>query len=204
MIAYLEGVLREKTPSRVVVDVAGVGYEVWIPLSTFYELPDEGKPISLRIYTHVREDAFTLFGFRTVRERMAFEFLLRTSGVGPKLAQGVLSRMEPDDLVSAIGRGDISALCSIPGVGKKTAERIVIDLRDRVNELLAPGFEGGAPSPRPAAGRDAIRAEATSALANLGYPSGQAERTVTEAAAALGDEPTLESLIRASLRRLIK
>jgi Holliday junction DNA helicase RuvA len=204
VIAYLEGVLREKTPTRVVIDVSGVGYEVSIPLSTFYELPDEGKPISLRIYTHVREDAFTLFGFRTVRERLVFEFLLRTSGVGPKLALAVLSRMDPEDLIRAIGAGDVAALCSIPGVGKKTAERIVIDLRDRVNELLAPGFEGGAPSPGPVDARDAIRAEAISALANLGYPSGQAERTVTEAAEGLGEEPTLESLIRASLRRLIK
>ncbi|UCE84975.1 MAG: Holliday junction branch migration protein RuvA [Deltaproteobacteria bacterium] len=204
MIAYLEGLLREKLPTRVVVDVSGVGYEVWIPLSTFYELPDEGKPISLRIYTHVREDALTLFGFRTARERAAFELLLRTSGVGPKLAQGVLSRMEPDELVSAIGRGDAAALRSIPGVGKRTAERIVIDLRDRVEELLAPEAAGGAPSRRAPDGRDSIQAEAISALANLGYPSGQAERTVAEAAEALGEEPTLESLIRASLRRLIR
>lgn len=201
MIAYLEGVLREKTPTRVVIDVSGVGYEVSIPLSTFYGLPDEGKTIALRIHTHVRDDALQLFGFRTAREREVFELLLRTSGVGPRLAQTVLSRLEPDDLVASIRGGDASALRSVPGVGKKTAERIVVDLRDRVDALLAE--TAGAPGARRTpARREPILDEAVSALAILGYPAAQAERTVEEAAAELGDECTLESLIRTSLRRL--
>ena len=203
MIAYLEGELREKAPTRVVIDVSGVGYEVMIPLSTFYELPDQGKSISLRIHTHVREDALTLFGFRTGRERIMFELLLRTSGVGPKLAQAVLSRIEPDVLATAIGKGSVVELCSVPGVGKKTAERIVIDLRDRVSELAASGDSGEAPRRR-AAGRDEMEGEAISALANLGYAASQAERTVAEAAEALGPDRTLEALIRASLRRLVR
>ncbi len=203
MIAYLEGQLREKTPTRVVIDVSGVGYEVMIPLSTFYELPDEGKSISLRIHTHVREDALTLFGFRTARERIMFELLLRTSGVGPKLAQAVLSRIEPDALATAISQGNVLELCSVPGVGKKTAERIVIDLRDRVSELAVSGDAGEAPRRR-ANGRDEMEGEAISALANLGYSASQAERTVVEAAQDLGPDPTLEALIRASLRRLVR
>ena len=202
MIAYLEGVLREKTPTRVVVDVSGVGYEVLIPLSTFYDLPDEGKSLSLRIHTHVRDDALQLFGFRTARERAVFELLIRTSGVGPKLAQGVLSRIEADDLLTALRDGDARALCSVPGVGKKTAERIVVDLRDQASALLAPAAD--APSRPERVDGDPRRRAAVSALANLGYPAGQAERTVEEAERELGEEPTLEALIRGALQRLAR
>lgn len=198
MIAYLEGVLREKEPTRVVLDVRGVGYEVLIPLSTFYALPDEGKTVALRIHTHVREDALQLFGFRTPRERLVFELLLRTSGVGPKLAQALLSGLEPDDLLAAVEAGDVRRLRSVPGVGQKTAERIVIDLRDRARELVA---ERGPEAPRGPAPSDARIEEAISALVNLGWARAQAERAVEAARAELAPEAPLEEWIRAALRR---
>lgn len=202
MIAYLEGVLREKEPTRVVLDVSGVGYEVSIPLSTFYDLPDEGKTVALRVHTHVREDALQLFGFHTARERGVFELLLRTSGVGPKLAQAILSGIAPSDLLDAIEGGDVALLCAVPGVGRKTAERLVVDLRDRVKDLRAPG-EGGAPE-RPATGvrGDGRDDDAVSALVNLGYSANAAERAVARAGGELDDESTLEDLIRTALRRV--
>jgi Holliday junction DNA helicase RuvA len=201
MIAYLEGVLREKAPTRVILDVGGVGYEVFVPLTTFYELPDEGKTIALRIHTHVREDALQLYGFRTARERRIFELLLRTSGVGPRLAQAILSGLAPEVLLAAIQSGNVVALKAIPGVGTKTAERIVVDLRDRVGPLLA---EPGTPSPAgPRAGaQDALEEQARSALENLGYGRSQAERVIAEARRELGGETALETLIREALRRL--
>ena len=201
MIAYLEGVLREKTPTRVILDVGGVGYEVFVPLTTFYDLPDEGKTLSLRIHTHVREDALQLFGFRTARERAIFELLLRTSGVGPRLAQAILSGLAPEDLLAAIQGGNVVALKAIPGVGTKTAERIVIDLRDRVSHLVP---EAGAPSaagPR-AGAEDELDQQARSALEYLGYGRSQAERVIGEARRELGGETALETLIREALRRL--
>jgi Holliday junction DNA helicase RuvA len=198
MIAYLEGVLREKEPTRVVLDVRGVGYEVLIPLSTFYELPDEGKTVALRIHTHVREDALLLFGFRTARERLVFELLLRTSGVGPKLAQALLSGLEPDDLLAAVEAADVRRLRSVPGVGQKTAERIVLELRDRARELLA---ERGVAAPQGPAPPDARVEEAISALVNLGWARAQAERAVEAARTELAPEAPLEAWIRAALRR---
>jgi len=209
VIAYLEGVLREKEPTRVVLDVAGVGYEVLIPLTTFYDLPDEGKTVALRVHTHVREDAIQLFGFRTARERAAFELLIRTNGVGPRLAQAILSGLAPDELVAAIEAGDVPTLRGVPGVGQKTAERIVVDLRDRVGGLrgpapdaaeaasgAAPGASAGAPAEDPRA------EEVCSALVNLGYPRTQAERAVERARAELPEEASLEELVRTALRRV--
>jgi len=206
MIAYLAGVLREKTPSRVVVDVAGVGYEVFIPLSTFTELPDEGKTVALRIHTHVRDDAIMLYGFHSPRERSAFELLIRTSGIGPKLALTILSGMEPERLLSAVAKGNVEALRTVPGVGLKTAERIVVELRERAAELA---LESGG---RAAERRDAAAAageagselqeQAISALLNLGYTRSLAQRVVEEAAREVGADLALESLLRSALRRL--
>ncbi len=200
MIAALEGVLREKSPTRVVLDVGGVGYEVLIPLTTFYELPDPGKTVGLRIHTHVREDALQLFGFRSEGERAAFALLLRTSGVGPRLAQAILSGLAPEDLVAAIRDGDVATLRGIPGVGTKTAERILVDLRDRLDELA---LEGGPPARTSPASRDEAADEALSALLNLGYPRSQAERAVDGAREGHADAD-LEALIRAALRRLAR
>jgi len=210
VIAYLEGTLREKEPTRVVLDVAGVGYEVLIPLTTFYDLPDEGKTVALRVHTHVREDAIQLFGFRTARERAAFELLIRTNGVGPRLAQAILSGLAPDELAAAIEAGDVPTLRGVPGVGQKTAERIVVDLRDRVGGLLGSGPAGaetapGAPSGASAgaaAAADPRAEEVCSALVNLGYSRSQAERAVERARAELPEEASLEELVRTALRRV--
>ncbi len=200
MIAYLEGELREKEPTRVVLDVGGVGYEVLIPLSTFYELPDEGKTVALRVHTHVREDTLQLFGFRTARERAVFELLLRTSGVGPKLAQAILSGVAPDELLAAIEAGEVAVLRAVPGVGQKTAERIVVDLRDRVSGLAgAPDAAGAGPRVAP---RGGPAEEAVSALINLGYGASHAERAVDAAHEDLDGDASLEEVIRAALRRV--
>ena len=137
MIARLEGILRELGPTRIVVDVGGVGYELNVPLSTFTALPDEGKVVALYVHTHAREGAIQLFGFTTRAERAAFELLLRASRVGPKLAQTILSGISPTELLAAIRTGNVNALRAAPGVGTKTAERILVELRDRVHELAA-------------------------------------------------------------------
>ena len=205
MIAYLAGVLREKTPSRVVVDVAGVGYEVFVPLSTFTELPDDGKTVALRVHTHVRDDAIILYGFHSARERSAFELLIRTSGIGPKLALGILSGMEPDRLLGAIATGDLEALRRVPGVGLKTAERIVVELRERAAQLVLESSEGATERRARAAAaepQNELQQQAVSALLNLGYTRPQAQRVVEEAASEVGSELGLESLLRSALRRL--
>jgi Holliday junction DNA helicase RuvA len=203
VIARLEGVLVERTPTRVVVDVRGVGYEAWIPLSTFVRLPDEGKTVVLRIHTHVREDALQLYGFATDRERAAFELQLHASRVGPRLAQTILSGMEADALLAAIGGGDVAALKSVPGVGAKMAERIVVELRDRVADLV-----GALPAPGPGVlpGAEPVgpRAALVSALQNLQMPRARAERVADEVVGALGEEAPIETLVREALRRLAR
>ena len=206
MIARLEGMLRNVAPTCVVVDVAGVGYEVNIPLSTFTELPDEGEPVVLRIYTHAREGAIQLFGFLTESERAAFTLLLRANRVGPKLAQTVLSGISPVELFEAIKLGKVAVLRAAPGVGSKMAERILLELRDRTGELAAtltsagelePSLEGEDPS-------TTSLGQALSALLNLGYSKQQADRALTRAAEEDGDDTTLEGLVRGSLRVLMK
>ena len=201
MIARLEGTLREKHPTRVLMDVGGVGYEVFIPVTTFYDLPETGKTVALRIHTHVREDVLQLFGFRTGRERSIFELLIQTNGIGPKLAQSILSGIEPERLVEAIRGDDVAALKSVPGLGAKKAERLVLELRDRVDLLEA---EGGAPAGVPVAPPpgDERSEAAISALLNLGYSRSQAESAVEQAAAATGAAAPLEDLIRETLRGL--
>ena len=205
MIAHLEGMLREKAPTRAVVDVGGVGYEVLVSLSTFAALPDEGKLVSLRIHTHVRDDAIQLFGFHTDLERALFEQLIRTSGVGPKLAQAVLSGMAPRDLVAALSREDLAALVAIPGVGAKTAQRILFDLRDRVAGLLAAHDRVPEPAARKGVrGEDRLEA-ITSTLVNLGTPRSRAERVAREALDAPEAEGApLEAIVRAALRKLAR
>jgi Holliday junction DNA helicase RuvA len=205
VIAGLEGVLREKRPTRAVVAVGGVGYEVLVSLSTFAALPDEGKTVSLRIHTHVREDAIQLFGFHTELERALFEQLIRVSGVGPRLAQAVLSGMAPPDLVAALGAGDLAALCAIPGIGAKTAQRMLVELRDRVAALAMPP-DAAAPSRAASRDPDDERREAiASALVNLGTARPRAERVAQEVHEAADDpDAALETLIRDALRRLAR
>jgi Holliday junction DNA helicase RuvA len=203
VIGRLEGVLLERAPTRVLIDVRGVGYEVWIPLSTFGQLPDEGKTIALRIYTHVREDALVLFGFASELERSAFELLLGASGVGPKLAQRILSGIDAPGLVRAIRASDLATLRSVPGVGTKLAERICVELRDKVDELALPG--GSAPAPRGTApDAEAARGQLVSALLNLQTPRPKAERVAEEVVQELGAAAAITDLVRAALRRLAR
>jgi holliday junction DNA helicase RuvA len=194
VIGRLSGVLAEKRPEAVVVDVGGVGYEVRVPLSTFLELPDEGKSLRLRIHTHVREDALQLYGFLTDLERAMFKLLLGISGVGPRLALAVLSGLPAARLVQAVRAQDAAALRGIPGVGAKTAERILIDLRGRVDGVEL-GETGDADAPR-----DDAEDATLSALVNLGYPRAQAERIVRAALERLPANPPLDALIREALR----
>jgi Holliday junction DNA helicase RuvA len=206
MIARLEGVLRDVAPTCVVVDVSGVGYEVNIPLSTFTELPDEGAPIALRIYTHAREGAIQLFGFLTESERAAFRLLLRANRVGPRLAQTVLSGISPAELFEAIQLGKVEVLRAAPGVGTKMAERILVELRDRTGELAALLTSAGELEPSLAGDDPSTTSlgQALSALLNLGYSRQQADLALTRAAGEEGDDPTLEGLVRGSLRMLMK
>jgi holliday junction DNA helicase RuvA len=192
LIARLEGVLAEKGPEAVVLDVGGVGYEVRIPLSTYLELPTEGKTIRLRIHTHVREDALQLYGFLSEAERAAFLLLIGISKIGPRIALAILSGLPTRELVRALRDADIGALRRIPGVGAKTAERIVMELRDKVAKLES------ASGPTP--GASGIEEETVSALVNLGYVRGQAERAVRSALDGMRERPTLEALVREALR----
>jgi len=201
VIGRLEGQLFEKAPTRVLVDVGGVGYEALIPLSTFTRLPDPGKRVALRIYTHLRENALQLYGFATELERDVFELLLHANRVGPKLALTVLSGLEAGAVLAAIRAGNAAALQGVSGVGAKLAQRIVLELRERAHELVAAGGEPGAPAPPGAAAPEA-RAQLLSALVNLQVPRSQAERIVEEVIAEHGDEAPIEALVRAALPRL--
>ena len=200
MIGSLSGRLAEKRPSRLVVDVHGVGYEVQVPLSTFYGLGDIGSDISLRVHTHVREDILGLFGFATKLELDLFERLIGISGVGPKLALAVLSGIEPPELIRAVRGGDVARLTKIPGVGKKTAERIGLELRDRLPaDLDAAGETESVESD----GGD-LRGDVLSALLNLGYHRPLAERSVEAVLRGGSGAGTFEQVLRQALRELAK
>jgi len=199
MIAFLRGRVLDKHPNRLIVDVQGVGYEVHVPLSTYYEVGDAGADVSLRVHTHVREDALLLYGFLTVLEQQVFERLIGISGIGPKLAIAVLSGIEARELIGAVQRGDVARLTAIPGIGKKTAERIVLELRDRLQQLAgAPSAEAAAPSPG-----DRLRDDLVSALLNLGYHRPQAEKAV-EATLTSGGELGFEQALKRTLRELMR
>lgn len=204
MIGHLQGQLLKATPERVLLDVQGVGYEVHVPLSTWYEIERRrgDERIRLHIHTHMREDGITLFGFWTEREKLIFERLIAVSGIGPRLARVVLSGMQPDDLLASIASGDLGRLATIPGVGKKTAERMVLELREKMRELAAdlPAEKTAAGAPAGTAG-SAPDQDVVSALVNLGYKASQAERAVAEARR---DKPdaAFNELLRASLNRL--
>ncbi|HVN81961.1 MAG TPA: Holliday junction branch migration protein RuvA [Terriglobia bacterium] len=199
MIAHLSGKLFSKEPNRLVIDVNGVGYDVTIPLSTFYEIGEIGSPIQLLVHTYVREDAILLFGFKTPEERQLFEQLTSVSGIGPKLGISILSGMSVSELVPAIRQSNLARLTTIPGVGKKTAERLVVDLRDKVARIGV-----GADSQGPPATRSAQEEDVISALVNLGYPKPQAERALQKALTQTGEAHSFEELLRNSLRQLAK
>jgi Holliday junction DNA helicase RuvA len=200
MIAFLRGRVLEKHPNRVILDVNGVGYDLAVPLSTFYSTGEPGAEITLRVHTHVREDQLALFGFATALELTVFERLISISGIGPKLALAVLSGIEPRELVSAVQQNDVGRLTRIPGVGKKTAERIALELRDRLPKAMAASATG---APAPTAG-DALRDDLTSALINLGYHRPAIDKVLDRLLAST-DPPSdlrFEGLLRASLREL--
>ena len=199
MIAFLRGRVLDKQPNRIIVDVQGVGYEVHVPLSTYYDIGDPGAEVAVRVYTHVREDALQLYGFLTDLERQLFERLIGISGIGPKLAVAVLSGVESRELVMAVQRGDVARLTSIPGVGKKTAERIVLELRDRLSQLVMPVAEA---APAAAAG-DRLRGDLVSALQNLGYHRAQADKAVESTLSSMPDA-TFEHALRQVLRELMR
>jgi Holliday junction DNA helicase RuvA len=205
MIAHLSGTLLSKQATSAIVDVAGVGYEVAIPLSTFYELGEVGAPVQLRIYTHVREDTLTLFGFKTARERELFLHLISVNGVGPGLAIKLLSGMSADEMIASIRTNNLVRLVAIPGVGRKTAERLVVDLREKMAALSSPALEEefAAQAAAPVTSEDQMRNDALSALANLGYQRSAAEKAV-KTAIDEGGEVSVELILRRSLRSLAK
>lgn len=196
MIAFLRGEVFEKHPNRLIVDVAGVGYDVQVPLSTFYTAGDPGAAIALRIHTHVREDQLSLYGFATALELSMFERLIAVSGIGPKLALSVLSGIESRDLVGAIQRNDLARLTAIPGVGKKTAERMCVELRDRLPKAMTAADL--APSPG-----DALRDDLVSALANLGYHRQAIDKSLDKLVTTTGDQ-RFEEVLRAALKDLAR
>jgi Holliday junction DNA helicase RuvA len=199
VIGRLEGQLFEKDPSRVILDVGGVGYEVQIPLSTFTRLPDPGKRVALRIHTHLRENSLQLFGFATELERDVFELLLHASRVGPRLALTVLSGLEAAQVLAAIRTGNVAALQGVTGVGAKMAQRMVVELRDRAFERFG---AAAAPAEPAGPGSQEARAQLLSALVNLQVPRSQAERIVDEVIAERGEDAPIEALVRAALPRL--
>jgi len=194
MIGYLQGKLLSIAPSRLLLDVGGVGYEVLIPLSTYYEVQQKsvGDAAELFVHTHVREDAIILFGFRTEREKQLFELLITVSGVGPRLAQTVLSGLSVDDVVAALAAGDVRRLQGVPGIGKKTAERLMIDLRDRVGNLVTDEM----PAVATPADSDLV-----SALLSLGYKAAAAERAVQKVTGE-SSEASFADLLRLALKQL--
>ena len=195
MIAQLNGQLAHKLPGEIVVDVGGVGYQVFIPLSVFYRLPEVGIPVTLQIHTHVREDALQLFGFHDHAEKQVFLMLTGVSGIGPKLALTILSGIPVDDLARALRESDQVRLVAIPGVGKKLAERMIVELKDKFAALGAFAIE----SPKPQAGSQLMQ-DAVSALVNLGYKKPEAEKHVREALSS--GKQSLEDVLKEALRRI--
>ena len=202
MIAHLRGSILEKYPNRIVIDVNGVGYDVFVPLSTFYGLGDPGAAIALRIHTHVREDAFLLYGFATLLEQELFERLIGVSGIGPKVALAVLSGIEPQEFIRAIERGDLARLTAIPGVGKKTSERIVLELKDRLPRAHVMAVATGSAVPD----APGLRDDVVSALVNLGYHRPLAEKAAEAAIKTVGSasDASFERVLKQALREVAK
>jgi holliday junction DNA helicase RuvA len=199
MIGRIRGLLIYKKPNQVLVDVHGIGYEIQIPVTSFYELPEEGHEVSLRIHTHVREDALVLFGFVTQREKDFFLKLVSISGIGPKLAITILSGGKVEELAQAISEGNLSRLVSIPGVGRKTAERVVLELKSQITQFLLPEQAG---TERAVSKPDGLQEDILSALVNLGYQRAGAEKALAAVIRAGDCERTFGDLLRNTLRRL--
>jgi holliday junction DNA helicase RuvA len=206
MIAHLSGTLLSKQATSVIVDVSGVGYEVTIPLSTFYDLEDVNSTVQLRIYTHVREDTLQLFGFKTARERDLFLKIISVTGIGPKLGITLLSGMSADEMIASIRTNNLARLTLIPGIGRKTAERLIMELREKVAALSSAELEeelGAKPEAGAEPTEDAVRADALSALLNLGYQRSSAEKAI-DSALGEGGDLTVESILRRTLKKLAR
>jgi Holliday junction DNA helicase RuvA len=199
MIAFLRGRVLDKHPNRIVIDVNGVGYELYVPLSTYYDVGEAGTEIALRVHTHVRDDALQLYGFLTTLEQQLFERLIAISGIGPKLAVAVLSGIDSRELVSSIQRADVARLTGIPGIGKKTAERMVLELKDRLAEVAQPVDVNGSERSHVDHGRDDL----VSALENLGYHRPLAEKAV-DAVRARDGGASFEDALKGALRELMR
>ena len=201
MIALLSGRLAFKAPTHLALDVHGVGYEVFIPLSTYYNLPNVNDSLTLSIHTHVREDAIQLFGFSTSQEKDAFALLMSVSGIGPKSALGILSALPVSDLVSAIQSDDVDKLETVPGIGKKSAGRLVLELKDKLTKLPPALTPSDAHILK---GRDDTFDDALSALTNLGYRASDAKEALKAAQQSSSGSLTLQELIRESLKKLAR
>ncbi len=200
MIAHIKGKLALKSADSVVVDVGGVGYEVFIPLSTFYRLPEPGEPVSLNVHTHLRDDAIQLWGFLTFEEKEMFQLLISVSGIGPKVARNILSGIGYAELTGAIASADKARLSTIPGIGGKSAERLILELRDKVKRLVreepVTNIPGGA--------GDALESDVLSALDNLGYKSALTGEAVKKASKGLPEGCGFEELFKEALKHLSK
>lgn len=198
MIALLTGRLAHKSPEFIIMDVNGVGYRVQIPFSTYYDLPDEGGNISLNIYTQVKEDAINLYGFRTLAEKTFFQLLISVTGIGPKLGKDILSNIPVEELARALGQGDLVRLSAIPGIGRKTAERLVLELKSKVLKLdISRPTEGSC-----AAASSAITDDVASALINLGYKDAVVRKALAELEVTEGTP--MEELLKRALKLLMK
>jgi Holliday junction DNA helicase RuvA len=199
LIALLTGKVAFKSPAFIIMDVNGVGYRVQIPFSTYFDLPDEGGTVTLNIYTHVKEDSISLFGFRTPAEKNFFQLLISISGIGPKMGKDILSNIQVEDLGQAIVRGDLARLSAIPGIGRKTAERLVLELKEKVLKLdvSLPAVEGSAPSLSPG-----LKDDVASALVNLGYKEAIVNKALAEIK--IPPDASMETVLKQALKLLMK
>jgi Holliday junction DNA helicase RuvA len=199
MIARIQGVLLQKTLASVTLDVGGVGYRVFVPLTAFYDLPEAGETLVLHIHTHVREDAIQLFGFPAPAQRDLFQMMIAVSGIGPRLAMNILSGIAPEELVGALSRGDVARLVKIPGVGRKMAERMVLELKDRI---LKAGIGAAAEIGKTPDGPSGVEDDVLSALLNLGYREAAAQKALETAAREMPAPATLDGLLKGALKIL--
>ncbi len=200
MIALLSGKIAYKGISHVVVDAQGVGYRVFIPLTTFYELPETGEAVTLHIYTSVKEDAINLFGFYTLQERDLFQMMISVSGIGPKVAMNILSGISSDELLEAISGGNLTRLVAIPGIGRKMAERLILELKEKVAKKMAADAGAGADARRKES--DALREDVLSALVNLGYKANAARDALDKVVRDAENDPAMDQLLKKALKIL--
>jgi Holliday junction DNA helicase RuvA len=200
MIALIKGKIAYKGISHVVVDTQGVGYRIFIPLTTYYELPELGHIVSLHIHTHVKQDAISLFGFYTLQERDLFQLMISVSGIGPKIAMNILSGIAANDLLQAISGGDLGKLVSIPGVGRKMAERLILELKEKIIKKMIAENIPPADMQRKAA--EVVKEDALSALVNLGYKSHTAKDAIDKVLQAAEQELAMDQLLKNTLKIL--